>query len=232
MNLDLQALLASVPRRRAAIVGAIVVALLVTFLLGRAIGARTGLAALAGGDLAQHAGALELRNRESAKKLARLETDAKIDREAYAQIEQQLTELQGKLIEQQEEVAFYRGIIGGSAEGGLKVQDFSLTAAGDAQVKLRFVLAQTERSERDVNGQVQLRVEGTREGRLVSLDVATLVGGRGTPLTFGFRYFQEMALDLKLPAGFLPERVVLRVLPTTRGIKSSVESFPWTVPAG
>jgi hypothetical protein len=180
-------------------------------------------------ELARRAGRIEAENRAAAKRIARLETDASIDRAAYAEIEAQLSELQGKLIEQQEEVAFYRGIVGGPGEGGLKVQDFGLTGAADGRINLRFVLAQSERAERDVSGKTQIRIEGTRAGRLVSLDASSLTGGGAAPLAFAFRYFQEMSVPLRLPPDFVAQRVVIRVQPATRGVRASVESFPWAV---
>ena len=42
------------------------------------------------------------------------------------------------------------------------------------------------------------------------------------------RYFQDMETEIRIPAGFTPQRVVIRVLPTTGGMKPSVESFPWS----
>lgn len=210
--------------RRQALIGVLaVVALAGAFVLGRSTGGvplRPGAAERG----APTAAGLERENRELSAKVARLEMDATVDREGYAQVEQQLVELQGKIIEQQEELAFYRGIIGGPGEGGLKVQDFAVAAAAPGAATLRFVLAQPGSAEREVQGRLQIRVEGTRGGRLVSLDVAQL--GAVAP-EFRVRYFQDFALELRLPADFEPQRIVIRVLPATRGIRDSVVSFPW-----
>ena len=64
------------------------------------------------------------------------------------------------------------------------------------------MLAQAERAEREVRGQLQIRVEGTRAGRIVSIDLASLAAAPGTvPLSFAFRYFQEIGADLRVPGG-------------------------------
>ncbi len=232
MTFDLRAFGAAPGRRRQllAATGA-VVALIGAFELGQTRAGHNALQAqLAERRLSRQIKTLEAENRARARKLARLETDGKIDREAYTQVEKQLAELQGRIFEQQEEVAFYRGIIGGPGESGLKVQDFALTVAAGSAVNLRFVLAQVERAEREVRGQAQIRVEGTRAGRVVSLDVASLAaGGSAVPLSFSFRYFQELAVLLRLPVDFTPRRVVIRILPATSGTNGSVESFPWAV---
>jgi hypothetical protein len=213
-------------RRQLLVVAGALVALIGAFELGQLTAGHNALQArLAESRLARRAGQIEAENREVSAKLARLETDARVDREAYAQVEQQLGELQGKIIEQQEELAFYRGVIGGPGEGGLQVQDFAVTAAESGKARLRFVLAQPERAERYVQGRLQIRVEGTRAGRLVSLDAAAM--GAAKSLDFGFRYFQDVTLELGVPADFTPQRIVIRVLPATRGIRESVVSFPW-----
>lgn len=206
--------------RRIAALAAIVALLVLAFALGR----------WSAGGLPD--GATGPGNRAAEQRIARLETDARIDREAYARVEAQLAELQEKLLEQQEEVAFYRGIVGGPGEGGLKVQDFALDAADEGAVRMHFVLAQAESGAREVSGQVQIRVEGARDGRIVSADVASLAAGRKAPLGFRFRYFQEMAVELRPPAGFEPQRVVVRIVPAAGAARGSVESFPWRVSGG
>jgi hypothetical protein len=218
-------------RRELALATGGLLALIAAFALGRlgagddSPGAET--ARRLGGEIA----AFRTENRGLREQLARRETDEKVDRQAYSQVEQQLAALQAKLIEQQEELAFYRGIVGGGSKGGVRVQDFALTAAAEG-VRLRFVLAHAERAERDVRGELQIRVEGTRAGRIVSVDLASLAAKPSSvPRSFGFRYFQDIVADLRTPTDFAPQRVVIRILPATRGIKASVESFPWSVRA-
>ncbi len=181
-------------------------------------------------ELRRELGLLREENRAASEQLIRLETAQRIDREAYAQIEEQLVQLQDKIIEQQEELAFYRGIVGGPGQNGLSIREFSLTEADAGAVRLRFVLAQLKQLEREVRGQLQVRVEGSRAGRPVSLDATSLAAsGKVARLAFGFRYFQDISLDLRLPEDFAAQRVIVRILPTTRGVQNSVESFPWTV---
>jgi hypothetical protein len=176
---------------------------------------------------------LEQERRASTAELARLRTEQQVDREAYAQIEQQLGELQAKIIEQQEELAFYRGVVSGPGDGGLSIRDFSLVAGEKGVVRMSFVLAQLKQGQREVRGQLQVRLEGVREGKPAGLDAAILnASGEPVRLPFAFRYFQDIALDIRLPSEFAAERVVVRVLPTTRGVPASVESFPWRVSSG
>ncbi|MBM4196732.1 MAG: hypothetical protein FJ197_06500 [Gammaproteobacteria bacterium] len=182
----------------------------------------TGLAGL---DAAR----LRADNRRLTRELARLETDIQVDREAYAGVERQLGKLQEKVLEQQEEVAFYRGVVVGTGNGGLKVSDFALRSQPDGTASLSFVITQVGASGGEVAGQVQLRIEGERGDRMVSIDGSSLLGAEERrKLAFRFRYFAEIATVLAVPDDFKPQRVVIRVVPSTRGLRDSIASFPWS----
>jgi hypothetical protein len=224
-------LLARVARRPLLAAAGAALALTGAYLLGGLRGGDDGFAdEVAERHLRRQLTLLKEENRKVTEQLARLRTDQRVDREAYTRVEEQLAELQGKIIEQQEELAFYRGIVGGPGQAGLRIQDFAVSGRPAGGFRLHFILAQVRQVEREVRGQMQVRVEGTRAGRHVSMDVASLAASADGPrLSFAFRYFQDIAMDLKLPADFTPQRVVIRILPTTRGVQASVESFPWTV---
>lgn len=185
--------------------------------------------------LQQQVAELEAEKRGLREKLARLETNEKVNREAYREVEEQLVELQGKIIEQQEDLAFYRGVVAGPGQTRLQIRQLTVSPGQTpSSYRLRLVLAQGDRAEREVRGQVQIRVEGNRGSQRVSLDLADLgrPGIRPPPLKFSFRYFQDLQTELALPADFTPARVVIRVSPTSGGAGPTVESFPWTVRAG
>ncbi|MCC7258716.1 MAG: hypothetical protein IT486_10145 [Gammaproteobacteria bacterium] len=212
--------------RQLALGAGVVLALAGAFELGQLRAGHNALrAGIAERRLGRELERLRQENRQRAASLAKLETDAEVNRQAYAQVERQLAELQDKLIEQQEEMAFYRGIAG--VRGSLAIQEFSLRPAAGGSVQLRFVLAQPQPIGREVRGEVQVRVEGMRDGRAASLDLEALAAG--APRRFAFRYFEELTTELRLPAGFEPQRVVIRVVPATAGLKAGVESFPWVV---
>ncbi len=171
-------------------------------------------------------------NRRLARDLTRLQTDTQVDRQAYGEVERQLTELQEKILDQQQELSFYRGIVGGSADTGLQVKDFVLQAMADGRYEIGFVVAQIAKTEREVAGQVQIRIEGERDGRVVSVDVAPLMAAaERSALGFRLRYFQDFRAGFTLPDNFAPGRIVLRVQPVGRGSRASVASFPWAVTA-
>lgn len=169
------------------------------------------------------------------QEIAVLETHREIDREAYREVEASLVDLQSKIQEQQDAIAFYRGIVS-PADGkpGLRVQDFRLTRGGaEHEFVLRLVLIQAMQHDRKVSGDVELSVEGSQDGVATTYSLADLVAQeeeRAWP--FSFRYFQNFERQLVLPDGFAPERVTVVVRSKTRSISSIEESFAWATSQG
>ncbi|MBW7931315.1 MAG: hypothetical protein H3C57_08465 [Gammaproteobacteria bacterium] len=179
-------------------------------------------------ELEGRVSALAEENHQLRQAAVRLETDALVDREACLQVESQLSGLQDRLLEQQEELAFYRGIVGGAGRGKLRVREFSREALADGSSRIRFTLASIEQLQAPVRGRLQLRIEGRRAGRFASLDAdSPELGAKALPRDFDFRYFQAVSAELRLPDDFAPERIVIRLMPVTAGVGASVESFPW-----
>jgi cell division protein FtsB len=172
---------------------------------------------------------------ELQQEVARLETNREIDREAYKRVEGSLLTLQAKIKEQQDAIAFYRGIVS-PADGkpGLRVHDFRLTrGAVEREFKLRLVLVQAMKHDRKVSGDVALTVEGNEEGQAKSYSLAALLPEDAEPAwPFSFRYFQDFDRQIVLPDGFTPERVRVEVRSRTRSIESIEESFAWATSQG
>jgi len=174
-------------------------------------------------------------NQKLSEQVAILETNEKVKAEAYRRVEAQLTELQATILEQQEDLAFYRGIVSSDQQTGLRIQDFALSAAPDKESYiLRLVLAQAIRNDRRVSGRVDLSVEGTRDGESITLDLKELTGEAQNfePLKFSFRYFQNLQADLVLPDGFAPVRVIVKLTPKTKSVKVIEKIYEWSAQTG
>ncbi len=169
------------------------------------------------------------------EQVALLKTSEKIDSEAYRQVEAQLTQLQAKIIEQQEQLAFYRGIVGPDQQAGLRIQDFKLTSgSADMAYSVHLVLAQAIRNDQRVSGFVELNVEGVRDGEALILNLKDLApeGESRARLDFSFRYFQNLQADLLLPEGFAPARVIVKLTQKGKSAKPVEKTYDWPVQAG
>lgn len=169
------------------------------------------------------------------QEVALLETHREIDREAYKEVENSLLELQAKIQEQRDAIAFYRGIVS-PADGrpGLRVQDFRLTrGAEERQFNLRLVLVQAMKHDRTVSGDVTLSIEGSEDGNAKTYALTELLpADANTDWPFSFRYFQDFDRQIVLPDGFTPELVRVEVRSRTRSIASIEETFAWATSQG
>jgi cell division protein FtsB len=169
------------------------------------------------------------------EQVAKLNTDREIDHESYKEVEASLTSLQSKIQEQNDAIAFYRGIVSPEdGTAGLRVQDMKLTrGAAERAFNVRLVLVQSLQHDRKVSGDVSLSVEGEQDGATTTYDFAQLLPDEADgSWPFSFRYFQDFDREIVLPDGFTPERITIEVHSKTRSIKSIERSYSWATSPG
>lgn len=169
---------------------------------------------------------------ELERELAILRTSRDIDRETYAQVEGALARLEGTIQSQEQELAFYRGIVSPQdGDSGLRIQSLEILP-GDRERRytLRIVLVQAIVHNRRVSGVVRLRVAGGLRGEAASYGLADLNGAEpGNELAYEFRYFQSLERELELPVGFEPASVEVEVLPREPRGDRLTQAFEWSV---
>ena len=173
---------------------------------------------------------LEIQIAELKQEIALLATHRDIDREAYQVVETNLGDLQRKILEQSDAIAFYRGIVSPANGGrGLRVQDLKLTKGkAERQFHVRLVLVQVMQHDRSVKGEVDFSIDGEQDGAEVTYALEQLLpADADSTWSFSFRYFQDFDRELILPAGFIPEKVNVEVISRTKSIASVKQSFVW-----
>lgn len=164
-----------------------------------------------------------------------LETTAMTEQETYREVSGTLRELQEKIQEQREAIAFYRGIISPEeSESGLRIQGLEVVRGTEPDhYRLRMVLVQVKRHHRQVYGKVQLSVDGAMNGEVVSLPYARLLPSNASERwNYGFRYFQDFERELRMPEGFTPQRINVELAPSGRGNKGIRQTFDWSTSTG
>lgn len=164
------------------------------------------------------------------EEIALQQTHRSIDRKAYEEVEASLTDLQQKIQEQRDAIAFYRGILSpADGQRGLRVQELKLTKGkDDRRYHVRLVLVQVMRHDRSVKGEVDLRLEGAQDGVATTYRLEQLLPADvQSDWPFSFRYFQDFDRELVLPAGFAPERINIEVISKTKSIANVKQSFAW-----
>ena len=216
---------------RAGIVLALVVAGYLLFEFGRLQADYNIVDAIAGRqELRNEIAGLEDQIVGLKQEIALLETHREIDRKAYEVVETNLADLERKIQEQSDAIAFYRGIVSPKDGGtGLRVQDLKLTQGkDDRHYSVRLVLVQVMQHDRSVKGRVAFSVEGAQNGVATTYELEQLLpeeGSAGWP--FAFRYFQEFDRELVLPEGFTPQKINIEVISNTKSIASVEQSFDW-----
>jgi hypothetical protein len=207
-------------------------AIYLTFELGRY---RAGFAVL---DHRRDVAALEMRLQqeqeagdELKRQLAIAQTSGEIDRETYARVEANLSDLQAKIQAQEEELVFYRGIVSPQdGVSGLRIQGVE-ALPGDAERRylLRLVLVQAMVHSRRVSGSVKVQLEGIKDGQTAVFDAAELaVAESGYDMDYEFRYFQGLETEVELPLGFEPMRINVEIWPNEARAERRTESFEWS----
>lgn len=166
------------------------------------------------------------------EEVALLEMQGTIEAEAYSEVEASLVDLQAKIQEQRDAIAFYRGIVSPSDGGaGLRVQDVTITGGRtELEFSVRVVLVQAMQHDRRISGDVVLVVSGEQAGEEKSYSYSELLPeGEDADWAYAFRYFQNFEKELILPNGFTPLTVNIEVRSRTRSISSIEASYPWVV---
>jgi hypothetical protein len=169
----------------------------------------------------------KLRDVES--RLAMAEIARRVDREAEAQVEKSLAELQARLGEATQELAFYRSVVNPS-DGmlGMRIQRVRVQPAlAPRRYRVRVVLMQAARQEAVTSATADFTIDGVRAGRATSLPLAD-IGTSARVLNFAFRYFQEAETEIELPADFLPQTIQVEVRPA-KGASPIRQAYPWKI---
>lgn len=188
------------------------------------------------GALERELAAAQAREQAQQERLVMLETDRQVSAEAYRQVEERLAEFQSTIIAQQEDLAFFRGLVSEPAAGEeIRIQNVVIAEGlQPASYTLQVVLAQPMGRERRVSGHLEIAVEGSLDQAPVTLPLAELTGdeSRRDRLDYAFRYFQNVEADIALPEGFVPARLLVRLVPSGRGAEPREERFDWRPRSG
>lgn len=162
-----------------------------------------------------------------------------VENEAAQALKEDIRALKEQLAALTEEVTFYKSLMAPSSLAkGLQIADFELLPMEEeGRYTFHLLLTQVETRRDWVQGEATLEVEGrmpgtggseavTGSGQRV-LPLTEIGEGDSYPLKFRFRYFQDLTGVISLPAGFEPERIVVKA--GKRNTQALRRTFDWTV---
>ena len=202
------------------------------YAIGRAQATFDGRAAIA--DEAGLRAALTAREAEVAKlrrEVAELDTLKVAQERERQEVSRTIGELQAEVARQSQQLEFLRGVVGraGPAAEVTIRQVRVIASAAPGRYRLRIALAQPGRPDRTVAGSVRVGVEGPRGGRTVRLDLREVTAQRVAQLPYRFQYFENIEVEIVLPNGFSPERVVVDVRPAGRNVPPAAQTVLWSI---
>ena len=202
------------------------------YAIGRAQATFDGRAAIA--DEAGLRAALTAREAEVAKlrrEVAELDPLKVAQERERLEVSRTIGELQAEVARQSQQLEFLRGVVGraGPAAEVTIRQVRVIASAAPGRYRLRIALAQPGRPDRTVAGSVRVGVEGQRGGRTVRLDLREVTAQRVAQLPYRFQYFENIEVEIVLPNGFSPERVVVDVRPAGRNVPPAAQTVLWSI---
>jgi len=166
---------------------------------------------------------------ESSRQATMLKRNSRIDDDASAQIKQTLVQVQNEALELKKELSFYKSIVApeqGSRSIAIQTIQLQQNATGGFDYKI--MVSQRGRNDRFARGIMDVSIEGTKQGKPVTLKLADISNVTKKPMKFGFKYFQNFEGVMTLPEAFLPETIRIKVKPKSGKIKAIDEQFAWS----
>ncbi|MDE2234338.1 MAG: hypothetical protein KGK44_02180 [Gammaproteobacteria bacterium] len=188
---------------------------------------RAGYDRQAAAKLQDSVKALDQKNAQLQEQIITLQRERDVDHMSYQQIQRNLETQQSKLLNLQEELAFYKGIVSPvTGEQGLRVQSLKFTSGGAPRLyHYHLVLIQVRTKEFRVTGSVEMKIYGAEQGKPVILDAHDIAPKGKASLDFAFQYFENLEGDAIFPNGFTPGRVEVTIL--ENGHPSVQQNFTW-----
>jgi hypothetical protein len=221
------------PRRRAALLGmsalVVIVVLYIVFEFGRyEAGFRVVDSVRGALSASARIRDLELENSRQREQLEAADVARRVDREGYKQVERSLGDMQSQIARLTQDLSFYRGLVQPDSTAHVKVQTMQIvpeTTAG--RFRLKFVLIQTGKPEKEVAGNAAVAIDGLLHGKPLSLSFYQVSPEHRGGLAYSFRYFQDYDEAVQLPQGFEPTRVQVEVHSGKDAAHGFRQAFVW-----
>jgi hypothetical protein len=111
--------------------------------------------------------------------------------------------------ELRERIAFYQQVMAPELnQEGFLIDGFNVeTAASDHSYRFELVLMQQNKVKQSLTGSLDITLIGSQNGKAKQYTLKQLLVDTDQALKFGFKYFQVVQGEIKLPVGFIVEKV-------------------------
>ena len=184
-------------------------------------------------DLQKRARELTEENESLRKRVAVAEVGQQVDRQAQADAQQMMSELQSETARQKQELEFYRGLVVRQyGSGALRVQELRVRPE-DEERRFLVLITLVQAATRDTvaNGTVTFSVEGWQGKETVTLALPEVEVDKRKQFPFSLRFFQQIEVPIELPLDFEPLRLHVEYQ-LGRNREPARQTFDWRVEGG
>lgn len=171
-----------------------------------------------------HREASRLRQSQSNLQLA-----LQVDMATLEQVRKQMTELQSRLVAQENELSRYRSLLGDTGKSGLYIDSFSVRpSAGEKSFEYSLVIRQVDAMIKTLDVTIDVTVAGRLDNQDIAYSLADLDPKvEAGPIKTRFKYFKVREGTLSLPEGFEPDRITIVVTSSGKKSKTAEATFSW-----
>lgn len=153
-----------------------------------------------------------------------------IDRDASSKVNKTLADSQEKILEMKEELLFYRNVMSPKkSKRSVEIKNIQLISTAENEYQYKLQLIQNGRHDVATRGVVEISFEGKQsDGKIIRLAMPSVSTAKSSKKQkFGFKYFQNFEGGIKIPEGFVPISMFIRVLPRSSRVPKVDKSFAW-----
>ena len=174
----------------------------------------------------------EKENETLRQRLAVLSRSSEIDQKSYAEVRNNITDLNARIVQLENEVTFYKRVMApGSEDKGLRVESWALAKTlSPSRFSFKLVLTQVADNNNFIEGRALVNIVGMQGNvrRVLPLkDVSDDIKELG--IKFRFRFFQDVSGEMVLPKGFKPEKIEVILQSTGHKAMRVEKNYEWSV---
>jgi len=166
-------------------------------------------------------------------RVAVAEVGQQVDRQAQADAQHMMGELQAETARQKQELEFYRGLVVRQyGSGALRVQEVRVRPEEEeGRYLVLITLVQAATRDTVANGTVTFSVEGLQGSDPATLALPEIEVDKRKQFPFSLRFFQQIEVPVDLPLDFRPERLHV-AYQLGRNPEPTKQTFDWRVEGG
>jgi len=208
-----------------------IVSFLVLLMIGAALGAGGFVSGLYYEARMQTIGPSERATlRTVEQQVMTLERDRIVDKVAVESSRKAIKEMEEQLHRMGKEIAFYKSVMSPESDvKGLHVQGLDISRGGQAnEYVVSWVMTQVGKNDAFLAGATNLRLVGSTAGVPGVLEMSE-VAEQKVKVKFKFRYFQNVSMDIVVPAEFVVEKIEIAAQSDGKKPQSITREFDWII---